>query len=146
MNASAKVIYPQDAYLKFGKTSAHTSLKIKSVNLTDNADINLEFDWCRHVQGSAKVDPVTLTVVITGDGQFENGKKYSEPLSTDQSYEEGVSAKMGWTHANVKILGAGPDTAINIVYTDCYDPSTGSYNWKVSGAHRYHLDNILITK
>lgn len=146
MNASAKVIYPQDAYLKFGKTSAHTSLKIKSVNLTENADINLEFDWCRHVQGSAKVDPVTLTVVITGDGQFENGKKYSEPLSTDQPYEEGVSAKMGWTHANVKILGAGPDTAINIVYTDCYDPSTGSYNWKVSGAHRYHLDNILITK
>lgn len=146
MNAAAKVIYPQDTYLKFGKTSYHTSLKIKSLPLTDNADINVEFDWCRHVQGSAKVDPVTLTVVITGDGQFENGKKYSEPLSTDQPYEENSYAKMGWTHASVKILGAGPNTSINIVYTDCYDPSTGTYNWRVSGAHRYHLDNILVTK
>ena len=27
-----------------------------------------------------------------------------------------------------------------------YTAVGGEYNWKVSGAHRYHLDNILITK
>lgn len=146
MNAKGAVVYPQDMYLKFGKTSVHTSLKIKSLPMIGSGDINVEFDWCRHVQGSAKVDPVTLTIVITGDGEFENGKKYSDPLETDQPYVENESAKMGWTHANVKIYGASANTSINIVYTDCYNPATGAYNWTVSGAHRYHLDNILITR
>lgn len=146
LNADGKVIYPQDEYLKFGKTSVHTSLKIKALPLTETANLTVEFDWCRHVQGTAIIDPVTLTVVITGDGMFENGTKYSDPLETPQTYVEGVSAQMGFTHSSVKIEGAGANTQINIVYTDCLDKSTGAYNWKVSGAHRYHIDNLKITK
>lgn len=142
MNKSGKVIYPQDTYLKFGKTSVHTSLKLPAIEtLAGASDVVLDFDWCAHIQGSGKVDPITLTLVITGNGTFENGTKYSEPLSTTQAAKQ-----MFWTHAAVKIQGMDKDTRINIVYTDCLDKSTGKYNWKVSGAHRYHLDNIRISK
>lgn len=142
MNKSGKVIYPQDTYLKFGKTSVHTSLKLPAIEtLAGASDVVLDFDWCAHIQGSGKVDPITLTLVITGNGTFENGTKYSEPLSTTQAAKQ-----MFWTHAAVKIQGMDKDTRINVVYTDCLDKSTGKYNWKVSGAHRYHLDNIRISK
>lgn len=152
MNAGGKVIYPQDTYLKFGKTSVHTSLKIKSLPLTEASNLTFEFDWCRHVQGSAIIDPCELVLVITGDGMFENGQKVSAPLSTAQTYVQkddaaGVagSAEMFWTHANVKIEGANANTQINIVYKDCLKED-GTYNWTVSGAHRYHIDNIKVTK
>lgn len=142
MNKSGKVIYSQDTYLKFGKTSVHTSLKLPAIeSLAGASDVVLDFDWCIHIQGSGKVDPVTLTLVITGNGTFENGTKYSEPLSTTQEAKQ-----MFWTHSAVKIQGMDKDTRINIVYTDCLDKSTGKYNWEVSGAHRYHLDNIRISK
>jgi hypothetical protein len=51
---------------------------------------------------------------------------------------------MLWTNSTVKILGATSTTKINIVYTDCYDTTAGTYNWKVTGAHRFHLDNLTV--
>lgn len=142
MNASGKVVYPQDTYLKFGKTSVHTSLKLPAwTALTSSSDVVVEFDWCAHIQGSGKVDPVTLTLVITGNGTFENGTKYSDALSNTQQAKQ-----MFWTHASVKINGADKDTRVNIVYTDALDQSAGTYNYKVSGAHRWHIDNIKVSK
>lgn len=142
LNASGKVIYPQDTYLKFGKTSVHTSLQLPAVtSISGTADVVLDFDWCAHIQGTGKVDPVTLTIVITGNGSFENGTKYSEPLSNTQEAKQ-----MFWTHASVKANGIDKDTRFNIVYTDALNKETGAYNYKVSGAHRYHLDNIRISK
>ncbi len=139
LNPSGKVLYPQDMYLKQGKTSVHTSLKFSPFN--EACDAVLEFDWCAHIQGTGKVDPVTLTVVITGDGHFENGTKYSDPLSNTQQQGE-----MFWTHSYVKIIGATAGTSINIVYTDCLDKASGSYDFKVKGAHRWHLDNVKISR
>lgn len=142
LNASGKVIYPQDTYLKFGKTSTHTSLQLPALaSLNGTADVVLDFDWCAHIQGTGKVDPVTLTIVITGNGSFENGTKYSDPLSNTQEAKQ-----MFWTHASVKASGIDKDTRFNIVYTDALNKDTGAYNYKVSGAHRYHLDNIRISK
>lgn len=142
LNASGKVIYPQDTYLKFGKTSVHTSLQLPAMTaIAGTADVALDFDWCAHIQGSGKVDPVTLTVVISGNGTFENGTKYSDPLSNTQEAKQ-----MFWTHAVVKAVGIDKDTRFNIVYTDALNKETGAYNYKVSGAHRYHLDNIRISK
>lgn len=153
LNAGAKVIYPQDTYLKFGKTSAHTSLQFAPFKGAEAANYELSFDWCRHVQGTATIDPCTLTVVIVGDGMFENGTKYSDPLETPQKYvvkddANGVagSAEMFWTNSKVTIYGATESTKINIVYTDCLNKADGTYNWTVSGAHRYHLDNIKVVK
>lgn len=143
MNPSGKVVYIQDAYLKFGKTSVHTSIKFSPFeDLSSATNCYLNFDWCAHIQGSGKVDPVTLTVVITGDGEFENGTKYSDPISNNQAEYN----SMLWTNSTVKIIGATSETKLNIVYTDALNKDTGEYNWKVSGAHRFHLDNILITK
>ncbi len=142
LNSSAKVIYPQDTYLKFGKTSAHTALKLpKLSSLKAATDVQLEFDWCRHVQGTGTIDPVTLTVIILGEGTFENGTKYSDALSTTQE-----TGQMFWTHANVKVQGANYDTRFVIVYTDALDKSTGNYDFTVKGAHRWHIDNIQVTK
>lgn len=142
LNKSDKVIYPQDTYLKFGKTSVHTSLQLPAVESLDGtADVILDFDWCAHIQGTGKVDPVTLTIVITGEGTFENGAKYSEPLENTQQANQ-----MFWTHASVKAKGINKDTRFNIVYTNSLNKETGEYNWKASGAHRYHLDNIRISK
>lgn len=153
LNASAKVIYPQDMYLKFGKTNAHTSLQFAPFKGAEAANYELSFDWCRHVQGTATIDPVTLTVVIVGDGMFENGTKYSDPLETPQKYQladatTGATAwaEMFWTNSKVTIYGATESTKINIVYTDCLDKATGTYTWTVSGAHRYHIDNIKVVK
>ena len=142
LNATAKVIYPQDTYLKLGKTSSHTALELPAVSgIEGTADVFLDFDWCAHVQGSGKIDPVTLTVVIVGNGTFENGTKYSAALSNTQN-----AMQMFWTHSGVKALGINKDTRFIIVYTDVVNQSTGAYNLKVSGAHRWHIDNIAITK
>lgn len=84
---------------------------------------------------------MTLTVVIVGNGTFENGTKFSAALSNTQN-----AMQMFWTHSGVKALGIDKDTRFVIVYTDVVDQSTGAYNLKVSGAHRWHIDNIAITK
>lgn len=142
LNQTGKVIYPQDTYLKFGRTSVHTSLQLPAIESLDGtADVIIDFDWCAHIQGTGTVDPVTLTIVITGEGTFENGTKYSEPLENTQQAKQ-----MFWTHASVKAKGINKDTRFNIVYTNSLNKETGKYNWTVSGAHRYHLDNIRISK
>ena len=142
LNSGGKVVYPQDTYLKLGKTSVHTALKLPAVaSLSSSTDVVLEFDWCAHVQGSGKIDPVTLTVVIVGNGSFENGTKYSEALSNTQNQGE-----MFWTHAAVKANGIDQDTRFILVYTNVLNKDTGAYNFKVSGAHRWHIDNIRISK
>ncbi len=140
MNPSAKVVYPQDCYLKFGKTSVHTSLKLPSVPMAAAGDIMIEFDWCAHVQGSGKVDPVQLVLCITGNGAFENGTKYSDPLVSAQSNTQHFM----WNRASVKVVGADKDTRVNIVWKDVVNKETGEYNWTKSTAERFHLDNILI--
>lgn len=101
----------------------------------------MEFDWCAHVQGTGKIDPVTLTVVIEGNGAFENGTKYSEPLANTQA-----TGQMFWTHASVKATGIDKDTRFSIVYTDALNKDTAVYNYQVTGAHRWHIDNIKISK
>lgn len=139
-------LYPQDCHIKLGLTSKHTSLQFAPfTSVEGSTNAVLSFDWFRHVQGTAKIDPVELVVVIEGDGTFENGKKVSEPLTTPQEYVENVSAQMFWTNATVKIEGASANTKLNIVYKDCVN-ADGTYNWTVSGAHRYHIDNIVVTR
>lgn len=147
LNSSSRVIYPQATHLKLGKTSVHTSLMFSPfTKQTSTGDYEMSFDWCRHVQNSGKIDPVTLTLVITGMGHFENGTKYSDPLTTVQDYVENEYAEMGWHNSTVAIYGAGPSTQLNLVYTDALDTDTGLYNWTASGAHRYHIDNIIIRR
>lgn len=137
------MIYAQDAYLKFNKTTYNTALQLPMLpTLAEPTDVVLDFDWCSHMTGGGNIDKVTLTIIIEGNGTFENGTRYSEPLSNTQTKK-----KMFWTHATVNINGIDKDTKIVVVYTGCVNKETGKYTFNFKDEqHRYHLDNIRISK
>lgn len=147
MNPSLELIYLQDKYLKFNKTGGkNTSIRLPKLPLTSATDVTVEFDHAAMVQGSGKVDDSGVVVVIEGDGQFENGTKYSDVLKVDQP-----TGTYNWTHSSAKIKGATANTRLVVVMyrvlvKDDSGNYTGSYNYKVSGAGRIFIDNINIHK
>lgn len=147
MNPSLELIYLQDKYLKFNKTGGkNTSIRLPKLPLTSATDVTVEFDHAAMVQGSGKVDDSGVVVVIEGDGQFENGTKYSDVLKVDQP-----TGTYSWTHSSAKIKGATANTRLVVVMyrvlvKDDSGNYTGSYNYKVSGAGRIFIDNINIHK
>lgn len=147
MNPSLELIYLQDKYLKFNKTGGkNTSIRLPKLPLTSAMDVTVEFDHAAMVQGSGKVDDSGVVVVIEGDGQFENGTKYSDVLKVDQP-----TGTYSWTHSSAKIKGATANTRLVVVMyrvlvKDDSGNYTGSYNYKVSGAGRIFIDNINIHK
>lgn len=147
MNPSLELIYLQDKYLKFNKTGGkNTSIRLPKLPLTSATDVTVEFDHAAMVQGSGKVDDSGVVVVIEGDGQFENGTKYSDVLKVDQP-----TGTYCWTHSSAKIKGATANTRLVVVMyrvlvKDDSGNYTGSYNYKVSGAGRIFIDNINIHK
>lgn len=147
MNPSLELIYLQDKYLKFNKTGGkNTSIRLPKLPLTSATDVTVEFDHAAMVQGSGKVDDSGVVVVIEGDGQFENGTKYSDVLKVDQP-----TGTYSWTHSSAKIKGATANTRLVVVMyrvlvKDDSGNYTGSYIYKVSGAGRIFIDNINIHK
>ena len=147
MNPSLELIYLQDKYLKFNKTGGkNTSIRLPKLPLTSATDVTVEFDHAAMVQESGKVDDSGVVVVIEGDGQFENGTKYSDVLKVDQP-----TGTYSWTHSSAKIKGATANTRLVVVMyrvlvKDDSGNYTGSYNYKVSGAGRIFIDNINIHK
>ena len=147
MNPSLELIYLQDKYLKFNKTGGNnTSIRLPKLPLTSATDVTVEFDHAAMVQGTGKVDDSGVVVVIEGDGQFENGTKYSDVLKVDQP-----TGTYNWTHSSAKIKGATANTRLVVVMyrvlvKDDSGNYTGSYNYKVSGAGRIFIDNINIHK
>ena len=147
MNPSLELIYLQDKYLKFSKTGGNnTSLRLPGLPLTSATDVTIEFDHASMVQASGKVDDAKVVVVIEGDGQFENGTKYSDVLKIDQP-----KGTYCWTHSSARIKGATASTRLVVVMyrvlkKDDNGSYTGEYNYKVSGAGRIFIDNIKISK
>ena len=129
-NPSGKVLYPQDAYLKFGKTSVHSGLYLPSI--APEGDVTLTFNWCAQVQGSGTVDPVKMLVELEGDGVCaDTNSKISTPTGSTQ--EKGQYA---WQTYTVTLKGVTPATRILIRHNDMSS----------SKAIRFHLDNIKIVK
>ena len=98
------------------------------------------------IQGDGTVDDVKLVVVVEGDGEFANGTKYSDLITQAQG-----SGDIFWTHAKTTVKGATANTRLVIVMyrvLEGYETAayTGNYNYKVSGAGRFFLDNIKISK
>ena len=147
MNPSLELIYLQDKYLKFSKTGGNnTSLRLPGLPLTSATDVTIEFDHASMVQASGKVDDANVVVVIEGDGQFENGTKYSDVLKIEQP-----KGTYCWTHSSARIKGATASTRLVVVMyrvlkKDDNGSYTGEYNYKVSGAGRIFIDNIKISK
>lgn len=147
MYPSEEVIYLQPGYLKFGRTGGHnTSLRLPKLNLDAASDIDIEFDFAAMAQGSGTIDDTKLVVVVEGDGEFANGTKYSDLITQNQGKDE-----LFWTHAKTTVKGATANTRLVIVMyrvLEGYETAayTGNYKYNVSGAGRFFLDNIKITK
>ena len=133
------VVYPQEYYLKMGKTSSssQTSLTLPAID-PSGKDYELSVDWARMVQGSGTIDNYNLLFMISGNGTFENGTKYSEEFSTPQGKGE-----IFWTTVSATIKGADKDTRITIVASDLVDKETGKIDYTKSGARRMFIDNIV---
>ena len=147
MCPSEQVVYLQPGYLKFGRTGGHnTSIRLPKLNLSSDSDIDVEFDFAAMVQGTGVIDDTKLVVVVEGDGEFSNGTKYSDVIGQTQAKDE-----IFWTHAKTTVKGATANTRLVIVMyrvLEGYDTGnyTGKYNYNVSGAGRFFLDNIKISK
>lgn len=147
MYPSEEVIYLQPGYLKFGRTGGHnTSLRLPKLNLDAASDIDIEFDFAAMAQGSGTIDDTKLVVVVEGDGEFANGTKYSDLITQNQGKDE-----LFWTHAKTTVKGATSSTRLVIVMyrvLEGYETAayTGNYKYNVSGAGRFFLDNIKISK
>lgn len=126
-----KRIYLQRNYLKFGKTGNHAGIILPSMTkVPDNTNVKLSFDWCGMRQGSGKIDPVNLIVIV------ENGENKAQFDIPELGWEDGH--KLEWVRAEVDLTGVtvNKDTKITITQTQ----------WEVSTANRWFLDNIELIK
>lgn len=118
-------IYLQTNYLKFGKTSYQAGIILPAIaDVPDNTTVKLSFDWCPMRQGSGKIDPVNL-IVIVGDETYE--------IPT-HGWEN--DHRLEWIRAEVTIPNVDKDTRITIRQTE----------WPAKTANRWFLDNIKIIK
>lgn len=142
LNPSEQLIYVQDQYLKFSRTQGHnTALKLSLANyLNGTENLSLSFDFCMMCQGSGIVDAGPVVVIIDGDGTFGNGTKVSEEFVSKQEESQYL-----WNNASTTIAGATAGTNLIFVNGRVLN-GDGTFNWSVSGAGRFFLDNILITR
>ena len=134
LNSSAKVIYPQQYYWKFGKTSNHGGLKLPAMELEGSTLINaeLDFDWSPHMTGSGNIDQVSVVVELEGAGFFDNGTKISDPFP--HSLEKG---NMEWHHVTVLLKGVNNSTRIMIRPMEFASATPDQ--------QRFHLDNLKVS-
>lgn len=125
-------IYLQQNYLKFGKTGYQAGIVLPSMdNIPAGTKLTLAFDWCPMRQGSGKIDPVNLLVIVSnGDKELAS---YDVP---EAGWADGH--KLEWIRAEVAIEGVDitPETRITIRQTQ----------WPASTANRWFLDNIELSK
>ena len=151
LNPSDKLIYLQDQYLKLGRTKGfNNAIRLPKVNaLTSPSDVFVEFDHAAMCQGDGTCDDAKIVVVIEGDGEFENGTKCSDILPVIQ--EKGTYR---WTHSGTLVKGMTSETRLVVVMyrvvmskdSNGVYKFNNKYNFNVSGAGRFFLDNIKITK
>lgn len=139
LNPSDKLIYPQDAYLKFSRTGGHnTGIQLsleKYMSATQAIDVS--FDFSMMIQGDGTVDAGPVCLVIAGNGTFADGTKIASFTSAQETNQ------LFWNKAKATILGADSSTKLTFMLGRVIKED-GTYNWNVSGAGRFFLDNILI--
>lgn len=134
-------MYLQDGYLKFSKTGGHNTalqLQVNTLPATPT-EVEITFDYCMMVQGDGMIDEGPMGVYIIGDGQFDNGTKLSDPQVSAQ-----VTSQFLWNKSAVlKASGVTKDTKFVFLMQRVLR-ADGSFNWGVSGAGRFFIDNIEI--
>ena len=136
-NGTNKIMYLQQYYLKFGKTSFNNGLILPALDLAQATDLTFEFDWTPQISGKRdKQDIFDLIVEIQGEGTFENGAKESDPINVTLSKDDSNLFVLAWQHVSLTVSGAAKDTRL-IVRPMNMKPEGKFYN-------RYYLDNLLI--
>ena len=137
INASAKSIYTQKYYLKFGKTNYPTGIKLPAMELegAEATDVVLSFDWSAHMNGRGNIDQVQIVVELEGEGVCADSQtKISLPVSPDQ--EQG---DLKWQ--NVKFLLKGVNNATRIIIRPTVLDNSDGVDQK-----RWYIDNIKVAK
>ena len=128
---ASECIYLQQNYLKFGKTGYQAGIILPKLaeDVPTGATLVMSFDWCPMRQGSGKIDPVNLIVIIT------NGSNEVTFDIPEAGFEDGH--RLEWIRAEVELTGVAitKETKITIRQT----------NWQLKTANRYFLDNIEIS-
>lgn len=122
-------IYLQRNYLKFGKTSYQAGIILPPVtNVPAGTKAILSFDWCPMRQGSGKIDPVNLLVIVTNGGVETEFEVPTHGWANNH--------KLEWINAVVELDGVeiNANTQIFIRQTQ----------WPAATANRWFLDNIKI--
>lgn len=152
-----KVMYPQNAYWKMGKTCSGSADTNGEYNVTgiilpdfmtssEPADIVVSFNWCCHRRvksGVDETDPVQVVVETvqnidyTTDLNDLRATKYesvavSDPLTTEQ-----VLGTMSWQYAEVAVKGFTNGQRIAIHPLNM-TPANSTVN-------RWYIDNIKVT-
>lgn len=128
---AGECIYLQNNYLKFGKTGYQAGIILPIIeDIPSGATTVLSFDWCPMRQGSGKIDPVNLVVIVANGSDEVTFEIPESGFENDHALE--------WVRAEVELTGVtiGNDTKISIHATQ----------WQVSTANRWFLDNIKLVK
>ncbi|MGM9763815.1 MAG: BACON domain-containing protein [Candidatus Cryptobacteroides sp.] len=126
---TSECIYLQQNYLKVGKTGYHAAIKLPSMAASTQTAA-LTFDWCPMKQGSGKVDPVNLLVVV------ENGSESTTFTVPTHGWENNHALE--WIPATINLSGVviTETTRITIRQTD-EENNAGT-------ANRWFIDNIKV--
>lgn len=127
---AGECIYIQENYLKMGKTSYQAGFTLPSIDNVpaDAANLMMEFDWCPMRQGSGKIDPVNLIVIVENGG---NETTFEVPT---HNWANGHTLE--WIKASIELSGItiNKNTNITIRQTE----------WPLATANRWFIDNIRI--
>ena len=126
---------PENPYMKFCKSKTQDGLSFKPFKAAHES-VTISVDWAVHNNGTV-LDESHLQIVIEGDGEFENGTKSSEPATSEQTTLDDHN----FTHSSFVIKNVTADTVVKICVKEGFDN-----DFKMSGQHRFYLDNILIVK
>lgn len=122
-------IYLQQNYLKFGKTSYQAGIILPPIgNIPSDAKILFSFDWCPMRQGSGKIDPVNLILIVKNDAD--------EVVFEIPTHNWENDHRLEWISETIELTGVKIDENTQVILRQT--------QWPASTANRWFLDNIKI--
>lgn len=132
-NAGKKVIYPNDAYLKFGKTSTGTRLVLPALDVDGTVDATITFNYAFQIQGSGKMDATELFVFV--DGTKVNAEKLPTTQTGGSATDDPrIVRDFTWQTVTLDLEGISRTSKIEIG------------NEIFTATQRFFLDNIVISR
>lgn len=147
-NASAKVIYAMAGYLKFNKGGAQTAIGLKnSLPIEGGHYANVDVTFRAAKNGT---DPVTVTVMIEGDGEIVDGVSKTQSKELEPFHNSDKNVPWTWTDMKVTINGATANTKIIIgatpfIINGFQSVATYPDNGKTS-YYRWFMDDLKVTR